>query len=69
MAIGFWVVTQGITLEIKAAEISFLCMVTVLSLRDLRRALGVELQLHLVMMPPGYFPWEVFQACLSRRKP
>ncbi len=74
-----WVVTERMRLRIQAAEMSFLCRVAGLSLRDrvrssdIWRELRVEPLLlhversqlrwfrHLIRMPPGCLPVEVFR--------
>ena len=81
-----WVVTERMRSRIQAAEMSFLCRVAGLSLRDrvrssdIRRELGVEPLLlrvergqlrwfgHLIRMPPGRLPLEVWGASGSPRK-
>ena len=80
-----WVVTKRMRLWIQAAEMGFLRRVAGLSLRDGVRSsviwerVKVELLLlcierlrwfrHLVRMPPGCLPGEMFQACPTRRRP
>ncbi|KAK0156607.1 LINE-1 reverse transcriptase [Merluccius polli] len=82
-----WVVTERTRLRVQAAEMSFLCRVAGLSLRDrvrssvIREELGVDLLLlrversqmrwlgHLVRMPPGCLPGEVFRARPTGRRP
>nr|XP_054604946.1 uncharacterized protein LOC129166520 [Nothobranchius furzeri] len=81
------VMTERTRLRIQAAEMSFLCRVAGLSLRDrvrtsdIRERLGVEplflriemSQLrwvgHLVRIPPGRLPGEVFRAYPAGRRP
>ncbi|TWW77426.1 hypothetical protein D4764_12G0008160 [Takifugu flavidus] len=82
-----WVMTQRRRSRVQAAEMSFLCRVAGLSLRDrvrssaIREKLGVKPLLlrvessqmgllgHLVRMPTGRLPGEVFGACPSGRRP
>ncbi|TWW60624.1 R2 Retrovirus-related Pol polyprotein from type I retrotransposable element [Takifugu flavidus] len=62
-----WVMTERTRSRVQAAEMSFLRRVAGLSLRDRRsqmRWLG-----HLVRMPPGRLPGEVFRACPSGKRP
>nr|XP_054604257.1 uncharacterized protein LOC129165341 [Nothobranchius furzeri] len=82
-----WVVTERTRSRIQAAKMSFLRIVSGLSLRDrvrssvIREGLGVDPLLlhiersqlrwleHLVRMPPGSLPGEVFRARPTRRRP
>jgi len=80
-----WVVTERTRLLIQAAEMVFLHRVAGLSLRDrvrssdIRREIGEEPLLlclsqlrwfgHLIRMPPGCLPLEVFRACPTGRRP
>uniref|UniRef100_A0A8C6NIQ5 Reverse transcriptase domain-containing protein n=1 Tax=Nothobranchius furzeri TaxID=105023 RepID=A0A8C6NIQ5_NOTFU len=75
-----WVVTERTRSQIQAAEMSFLRRVAGLSLRDrvrssvIQEGLGVDpLLLHIersqLRWPPGCLPGEVFQACLTGRRP
>ena len=78
-----WVVTERMRLRIQEAELSFLRRVAGLSLRDWMRSsviwerLRVEPllfhiernHLHLVRMPLGHLPGEVFRACPTGRGP
>ncbi|KAK0154376.1 putative uncharacterized transposon-derived protein F52C9.6 [Merluccius polli] len=82
-----WVMTERTRSRVQAAEMSFLCRVAGLSLRDrvrssvIREELGVDPLLlrversqmrwlgHLVRMPPGRLPGEVFRARPTSRRP
>ncbi|TWW69186.1 R2DM Retrovirus-related Pol polyprotein from type II retrotransposable element, partial [Takifugu flavidus] len=79
-----WVMTERTRLRIQAAEMSFLCRVAGLNLRDrvrssdIREELGVEPLLlhiersklgHLARMPSGRLPLEVFRTCPTGRRP
>ncbi|TWW77030.1 hypothetical protein D4764_12G0004200 [Takifugu flavidus] len=72
-----WVMTERTKSWVQAAEMSFLRMVAGLSLRDrvrssaIREKLGVARRWlgHLVRMPHGWLPGEVFRACPSGRRP
>ena len=84
-----WVVTERMTSRVQLAEMSFLCRVVGLSLRDRlwRSAIRVELEVqllllllltersqmrwlgHLIRMPSGCLPGEVFRAPTTSRRP
>jgi len=73
-----WVVTITTRSRIQAAKMSFLCRVTGLSFRDRVRSSDIRRELgrsqlrwfgHLIRMPPGRLPLEVFRARPTGRRP